>query len=61
MYILSEWNLVSAMIYLPRMKLSVTNKHGKVVLNDKTINGLRVRVFVSGLWYMLTGVLCLAH
>ena len=39
LYIPSEWTLVSAMIHLPRMKLSpVTNKHGKVM---KTINGLR--------------------
>lgn len=56
LYILSEWIWVSAMIRLPRMKLSVTNKNGKVVINDKTINSLRVHVFVPGLWYTLTGV-----
>ena len=37
----SEYILVSAMVHLPPgMKLWSTNKHGKVVLNEKTINGL---------------------
>ena len=46
------------------MKLSVTNKHGKVVLNDKTINSLCSRVCSWTLVYAnrcSVVILCLAH